>query len=134
MIHTISDSDISIYYHIERPLMMIHHMLLLPSQFVLIENVANLVCKAMQSLMAWLVQESYSGMSCLLYFKTVVVLLQEFLTRGWKLQWVNVTGHEVGTHARACAYMAMICQYSSIFFDFCFQGQSREGVLAGEKE
>ena len=25
------------------------------------------------------------------------------LSRGWKLQWVNVTGHEVGTHARACA-------------------------------
>ena len=50
-------------------------------------------------------------------------LLQEFLSRGWKLQWVNVTGHEVGTHARACASGSHTITIVVVFAN-PFRGQS----------
>ena len=103
------------------------------SQFVLIENVANLVCKGMQSLMAWLVQESCSWMS----FFTLKLSRGPFA--GISVQRMEVAVGEChwtwSWDACQGLCLGLTYQYNSgCGCKFCFQGQSWEGVLAGEKE
>lgn len=72
-------------------------------KFCLLENVANLVCKKMLPLMLFIIQAGHTILDgeCKNVLAWCVVwptIWQEFVARGFKLQWINVTGHQVGTH------------------------------------